>query len=91
MRESRNKTPEIRKRLVVAAARDVAARLVRNMEVALLDALPFSDDEFSEMHAEMVRIADKIAATVNETTLAQLGTPEERAALELACAMRRNR
>jgi len=91
MRESPSRTPRIRKSLVVAAARDVAARLVRNMEVGLLDALPFSEDEFTAMHAEMVRIADKIAATVNEDVLAQLGTPHERTARELAYAIKRQR
>ena len=89
MGDSPNK-PAIRQRLVVAAARDVAARLVRNMEVGLLDSLPFSDEEFTAMHVEMVRIADKIAATINQEVLAQLGTPQERAARELACAIKRN-
>ncbi len=82
--------PPVRKRLVIAAARDYAARLVRTMEVGLLDSLEFTEAEYMEMQAEMCKIADRIAATVNEEVLAQLGTPSERAARELTYAMRRD-
>jgi hypothetical protein len=79
---------KIRKRLAIAAARNHAARLVENMEVGLLDSLGFSDEEYKEMQAEMYRIAARIAATVNHEVLAELGTPAEREAAELASIMK---
>lgn len=82
---------KIRKRLAIAAARNFAAGLVQNVEVGLLDSLGFSDEEFTEMHAEMKRIAARIEATINQEVLAELGTPEERIARELQAAICRNR
>lgn len=69
--------PKIRKRLAIAFARNYAASFVENSQCGLLGGAGLTDDELTEVQAELTRIAKRIQSTVNSEVLAQLGTDEE--------------
>lgn len=59
--------PVIRKRVARNFARSFAAGLVQNAEVAWQEDSGLSDEEMTEAHAELQRIAAKIEATITSS------------------------